>query len=170
MNNRDEVIRQAAIAAANHAGEVAQALARYIQTAARDGSREALRDALVAQVAGFESTAHDGATYAARVEACKAALRAWDEPRPSHVVCERLGLSASRAVWVTLWDVRVHVDGNVVVPYNHDEVLLLGKEATGSTGEPAVLWAVAETRRRREHDDRAQFAKRPSFGKRKKVG
>lgn len=163
MNNRDEVIRQATIAAANHASEVSQALARYIQTGARDGSREALRDALVAQAAGFESTAHDGATLAIRVEAAKAALRAWDEPKPGHVVCERLGLSASEAVWRTLWDVQVYSDGQVSVPREHDEVLLLGKEATSSTGEPAVLWAVVEKRRRREHDDRAKFAKRPSF-------
>ena len=54
---------------------------------------------------------------------------------------------------------------------SHVELLLLWMAATNSRGEPAVLWAIGEARRRKEHDDRAQFAKRPSFGKKSsKVG
>ena len=79
MHNRDEVIRQSAIAANNHAYGVRAALKAALSRDTPDAELM-LRDALVALDAGFDG-AHDGSTYAARREAARLALAAWDGAR-----------------------------------------------------------------------------------------
>lgn len=79
MKNRDEVLRQSAIAAANHATGVRQALA--LLTQAVDASEVAfaegrLRDALVLLACGHDG-AHDGSSADARKAAAVAAILAW---------------------------------------------------------------------------------------------
>lgn len=85
MLNSDEVIRHAAAAAAAHSREVRIALDAYLAAAMHDDGGPAargLRVALVAQAAGHEQSAHDGATFAVRRAAAAAALAAWDGVTP----------------------------------------------------------------------------------------
>lgn len=94
MYNRDEVIRQSAIAVRNHARGVGEALSVVLgcprnDAGARPGEAtalQALRDALVALASGFEPTAGDGSTRQARQAAAVAALEAWDGPEPKFFV------------------------------------------------------------------------------------
>ena len=83
MFDRDEVIRQAAACAEAHGGEIRVVLRAYLSAATPADLRfeeQRLRSALVAQAAGYESSAHDGATYPARQLAARHALIAWDGP------------------------------------------------------------------------------------------
>ena len=77
MYNRDEVIKQAALAASENASEVRSALTNYVHTQTTE-TELALRVALVAQATGHESMSHDGCTYQARKAAAAAAIAAWD--------------------------------------------------------------------------------------------
>lgn len=146
MYNRDEVIRQAAIAAKNHASGVARALAAYL--ASGDGVREAeaLRGECVALTAGFETTAHDGSTYALRQQAAQAALDAWDRLPNDLELHAELNVTASAQVWRRLW----------ALPHGRrvlEELVLLGTLNQGCRDERAVLWAIGEARRRYEVEE-----------------
>lgn len=89
MQNRDEVIRCAILAAKNDGTEVRNALNDFMRDAGPNTQK--LRDVLVALAEGFEATAHSGETYKKRVQAAKDALKAWDgDPATQHacvVIC-----------------------------------------------------------------------------------
>lgn len=79
MHNRDAVIRHATSAAAAHSSMVREALEKFLtDSPSAEQATNKLRQALVAQAAGFESTAANGSTFPMRVEAARAALDAWD--------------------------------------------------------------------------------------------
>jgi hypothetical protein len=150
MFNRDGVIRFAAEVVANHGEGVGAALSSYLASSGR-GEAEVLRGHLVALSAGFESTAHDGSTYAARVQAAKNALEAWDGPKLEQAVYASMQIRAARVVWASVWGATIYTDGTVGhLPHGFEELLALGVEVTGSRSDGAVLWALAEQQRRRE--------------------
>jgi hypothetical protein len=81
MYDQDSVLRFSAQCADAHGTEVSCALTAYVREPLAHAAA-ALRVALVAQVAGHESTAHDGSERAIRVSAARAALDAWDGSGP----------------------------------------------------------------------------------------
>lgn len=78
MQNMDKVIEHAVNADKNHASQVGAALREFLRDTRAQAARDDLRAALVAQASGYDGSAHDGATFEARVAAAKAALAAWD--------------------------------------------------------------------------------------------
>jgi hypothetical protein len=103
MQNQDEVIRQSAECSEKQGREVRAALTAYIAEQT-DSTRRALRVALVAQAAGHEPSSHDGATFAARKEAARLALEAWDGTAPlvGDQIAHTIGATrivASRQAW-----------------------------------------------------------------------
>lgn len=145
MYNRDEVIRQAALAARSHADGVARALAAYLASGEGVSEQDALRGELVALAAGFESSAHDGATFMARRQAAQAALSAWDGATEEIEHHAGLDVKAPARTWRVLW--ALPQSGAAL-----EQLVLLGTFNQGSRDERAVLWAIAEARRRHEVD------------------
>lgn len=150
MQNRDEVIRNAACVAANHGTGVARALAAYLETSG-ESEREALRGELVALSTGFERGSGNGSTFEARQAGAVAALEAWDGPKLEQATYDPMQIRAARVIWASVWGSVTYTDGTVGhLPYGFEALLALGVQTTGSRGDAAVLWALAEQQRRRE--------------------
>jgi hypothetical protein len=143
MCDREEVLRLAIACAEAHGVQVRKALADYV-AGNTPAAEDNLRTALLAQAQGFEATAADGATFAARVEAAKGALNAWDGDTAARCVIEvgarRLRCSRKLA---TLIGCTVYEDGATRTEARHSLAALAQALTEGLDGEAAALRAVA---------------------------
>lgn len=164
MIHEEEVIRQATIAAANHAAQVAHHLSVYVQTPDAANGR-ALHTALMALANGYEPTAHDGATLAARIAAAKAALVAWDGSDEETVMLPVGG--GVRCLRTTAWALGYEVSissatgqATAYPPHGGDAGRAVAAAMSeGLRGEAAALRAVAIRAAAEESIDATQRAR-----------
>lgn len=150
MYDRDSVIRFATIAAQNNSDIVRDALRYLVYGQHQDQVRHAeckLRDALVAQASGFETNAHDGGTFDARVQAAKDALAAWDGPARLTIAMGSVIVRCSKdLVYKAGFATSIDVNG---VEYAHESITgsavaeLATALSEGFTDDTAMLRAIA---------------------------
>lgn len=163
MYDRDSVISHAAACARVHSLGVKTALVEFLADAT-DKSTRALRDALVAQAAGFEDVVGNGGTYDGRVATARAALEAWNGPTevviPADIAGQTISCSkatAQAAGFELSTDGTVRVGVHVSAERLREWILVALSE--GRSGELVMRCVVATRHRDRDMQRMADITK-----------